>query len=79
MSSGFVCLECGHKFKTVRAAERASDRGCPNCGGVDVDTDTGEMSRREKMRRTQEETEETAETSSDEVLKQLLGTVVMVF
>ena len=35
--SGFVCQECGHKFKTTRAAEWASQRGCPGCGGVDID------------------------------------------
>lgn len=35
----FFCQECGHKFKTVRAAEKASfsDRGCPGCGGSDID------------------------------------------
>src|SRR5262249_20784568 len=37
--SGFKCLECGRKFKTVRAAERASMNGCPKCGGVDIDLD----------------------------------------
>lgn len=31
------CLECGRKFKSVRAAERAASDGCPHCGGVDVD------------------------------------------
>jgi len=31
------CLECGHTFKTLRAAERAFEDGCPNCGGVDID------------------------------------------
>lgn len=37
--SGFACLECGHKFKTVKAAEKAAfgDRGCPKCGGSDID------------------------------------------
>jgi predicted nucleic acid-binding Zn-ribbon protein len=35
----YVCLECGRKFKTTAAAERAADRGCPKCGGVDVDLD----------------------------------------
>lgn len=36
--SGFKCLECGHKFRTVRAAERAAFvDGCPKCGGSDVD------------------------------------------
>lgn len=34
------CQECGRKFKTVKAAERASYNGCPKCGGVDIDLDT---------------------------------------
>lgn len=33
----FVCLECNRKFKTVKAAEKASCNGCPGCGGVDID------------------------------------------
>lgn len=33
----FSCMECGKKFLTVKAAERAADRGCPKCGGVDID------------------------------------------
>jgi hypothetical protein len=33
----FKCLECGRKFKTARAAERAASNGCPGCGGVDID------------------------------------------
>jgi hypothetical protein len=33
------CLECGRKFRTTNAAERAANNGCPNCGGVDVDLD----------------------------------------
>jgi predicted nucleic acid-binding Zn-ribbon protein len=33
----FACMECGRRFRTVTAAERAADRGCPNCGGVDID------------------------------------------
>lgn len=36
----YCCIECGRKFKTIGAAERAADRGCPNCGGVDIDLDT---------------------------------------
>ena len=38
-SSGFKCQECGHKFRTVKAAERAAfgDNGCPKCGGSDID------------------------------------------
>ena len=35
----FACQECGRKFKTARAAERASRNGCPKCGGVDIDLD----------------------------------------
>ena len=37
--SGFACQECGHKFRTVKAAERAAfgDAGCPSCGGSDID------------------------------------------
>ena len=33
------CQECGRKFKTARAAERAtfSDDGCPTCGSSDID------------------------------------------
>jgi predicted nucleic acid-binding Zn-ribbon protein len=35
----FSCMECGHQFKSVKAAQRAafSDRGCPKCGGSDID------------------------------------------
>lgn len=38
-SSGFACLECGHKFRTIKAAERAAfgENGCPKCGGSDID------------------------------------------
>jgi predicted nucleic acid-binding Zn-ribbon protein len=35
----FKCQECGKKFKTVAAAERASYHGCPKCGGTDIDLD----------------------------------------
>jgi hypothetical protein len=35
----FACLECGRKFRTVGAAERAAFDGCPGCGGVDIDLD----------------------------------------
>ncbi len=37
--SGFACMECGHKFKTIAAAQKASfgDKGCPKCGGADID------------------------------------------
>ena len=33
----FECMDCGRKFKTTKAAERASKRGCPKCGSTDVD------------------------------------------
>jgi len=38
-TSGFSCQECGHKFRTVKAAERAmfGAAGCPKCGGSDID------------------------------------------
>ena len=35
----FACLECGRKFRTAGAAEKASMNGCPKCGGVDIDID----------------------------------------
>lgn len=35
--SGFACMECGKKFRTVKAAEKASSVGCPKCGGCDID------------------------------------------
>jgi hypothetical protein len=39
--SGFVCLECGHKFRSVAAAEKAAfgDEGCPDCDGSDINFD----------------------------------------
>lgn len=38
-TSGFACMECGHKFRTIKAAEKASwgSTGCPKCGGADID------------------------------------------
>jgi hypothetical protein len=33
----YACLECGRKFKTTKAAERAADKGCPGCRGADID------------------------------------------
>ena len=36
------CQECGRKFRTTKAAERASMNGCPKCGGVDIDLDVDE-------------------------------------
>lgn len=38
-TSGWACMECGHKFRTVAGAERAAfgDKGCPKCGGSDID------------------------------------------
>jgi predicted nucleic acid-binding Zn-ribbon protein len=49
MAEQFKCQECGRRFRTVAAAERAVDKGCPGCGGVDidVDTDAGEPSARQ--------------------------------
>jgi rRNA maturation endonuclease Nob1 len=33
------CQECGHRFPSAAAAERAAfgDDGCPGCGGSDID------------------------------------------
>jgi hypothetical protein len=36
----YKCIECGRKFKTAKAAQRAANKGCPGCGGVDIDLDT---------------------------------------
>jgi len=44
--SGFVCLECGRKFKSVKAAQKAASVGCPDCGGVDIDVDVYESRRK---------------------------------
>ena len=33
----FECLECGKKFYSAAAAEKASMEGCPKCGGSDID------------------------------------------
>jgi predicted nucleic acid-binding Zn-ribbon protein len=38
----FICLECGRKLRTARAAERAAFHGCPKCGGTDIDIDLEE-------------------------------------
>lgn len=35
----FKCLECGKKFKTTAAAEKAFRNGCPKCNGGDIDVD----------------------------------------
>ncbi len=47
----FQCLECGYRFPSTAAAERAGcgDDGCPGCGGTDIDEadpvipDSGEL------------------------------------
>ena len=36
----FACMECGRKFRTTAAAERAYSEGCPKCGGCDIDVVT---------------------------------------
>ncbi len=28
------CMECGYKYRTIAAAERAFMDGCPKCGSV---------------------------------------------
>jgi hypothetical protein len=39
----FECQECGKKYYTEKAAERAmfGNSGCPGCGGSDIDTYVG--------------------------------------
>jgi hypothetical protein len=37
----FQCQECKRKFRTTKAADRAVDKGCPGCGGTDIDLDAG--------------------------------------
>ena len=32
----FQCFECGKKL-TLSQAEAAASKGCPKCGGVDID------------------------------------------
>jgi predicted nucleic acid-binding Zn-ribbon protein len=48
----FSCMECGHQFKTVKSAERAAfgDRGCPKCGGSDIDLSETKSKGRESWR-----------------------------
>lgn len=43
--SGYVCMECGHKFKTMSAARKAAfgPKGCPKCGGADIDIASGPL------------------------------------
>jgi predicted nucleic acid-binding Zn-ribbon protein len=36
----FKCQECGKKFRTTAAAQRAVNNGCSGCGGSDIDLDT---------------------------------------
>ena len=36
----FECQECGRKFKSIKIAERAQEKGCPQCGSTDVDIET---------------------------------------
>jgi len=46
----FVCLECGHKFRSAVTAENAAFRdGCPSCGGTDIDLDVLETSSAESF------------------------------
>lgn len=37
----FECLECGKKFYNAKAAEKASNEGCPKCGGSDIEIYVG--------------------------------------
>lgn len=46
----FACMECGRRFRTARAAERAANEGCPNCGGTDVDLNVESETRKLRER-----------------------------
>jgi len=51
----FKCNECGHGFRTVKAAEKAASRGCPGCGGLDIDVAYGEKGKSRWFRRAVED------------------------
>lgn len=38
----YQCLECGKLFYSTKEAEAATRRGCPKCGGYDIDLYVGE-------------------------------------
>lgn len=40
---GFACMECGKRFRTAKAVEKAQSVGCPKCGGCDIDLDDREL------------------------------------
>lgn len=44
----FQCNECGKKFKTVKAAEKAMWNGCPKCNSSDIDVDPGPVAKRKR-------------------------------
>jgi predicted nucleic acid-binding Zn-ribbon protein len=48
----YACLECGRKFRTTKAAEKAVNDGCPGCGGSDIDLDTSAPATRKAASRT---------------------------
>lgn len=33
----FECLECGKLFYSAISAKRAANKGCPSCGGSDIE------------------------------------------
>jgi Zn finger protein HypA/HybF involved in hydrogenase expression len=37
LQAAYRCLECGHPFRTDKAAVRAMENGCPKCHGLDID------------------------------------------
>jgi len=38
-------MECGKRFESVEAAERATYSGCPVCGGSDIDLELVDQSK----------------------------------
>ena len=47
----FACQECGRKFRTAKAAERALNDGCPGCGGSDIDLDVSDLREKQETAR----------------------------
>ena len=44
----FQCQECGKLFRSVGAAERAVNYGCPQCGGMDIDIHSPKIDKAEE-------------------------------
>jgi predicted nucleic acid-binding Zn-ribbon protein len=61
LTEEYKCLECGKKFKTAKAAEKAMDDGCPKCGGSDIDLAEANLSVTDRLRALLSEADEPEE------------------